>query len=73
MSSLGFPSGSVVKNSPAMLEVQEAWVRLLGREDPKEEGMATHFSILACRIPWTEELGGLLTCGHKELDTTEAT
>ena len=73
MSSLGFPSGSVVKNSPAVLEVQEAWVRLLGWEDPKEEGMATHSSILACRIPWTEELGRLLTCGRKELDMTEAT
>ena len=58
MSSLGFSSGSVVKNPPAMLEVQEAWVRLLGQEDPKEEGMATHSSILACRIPGTEELAG---------------
>ena len=35
------------------------WVRFLGREDPLEEGMATHSSILAWRIPWTEEPGGL--------------
>ena len=45
-----------VENLPA---VQETWVRLLGQEDPLEEGMATHSSILACRIPWTEEPGGL--------------
>ena len=45
-----------VKNSPAM---QETWVRYLGQEVPLEEGMATHSSILAGRIPWTEEPGGL--------------
>ena len=38
-----------------------------------EKGMATHSSILAWRIPWTEELGGLHPCGQKELDTTETT
>ena len=46
----------MVKNLPAM---QENQVRSLGREDPLEEGMATHSSILAWRIPWTEESGGL--------------
>ena len=46
----------LVKNLPAMCET---WVRSLGREDPLEEGMATHSSILAWRIPWTEEPGGL--------------
>ena len=46
----------VVKNLPAM---QEAWVRSLGRIDPLEEKMATHFSILAWKIPWTEKPGGL--------------
>ena len=52
----------LVKNLPAM---QETWVRSLGREDPPEKGMATHCSILAWRILWTEELGGLLTVhGH---------
>ena len=56
------------KNLPA---VQETWVRLLGQEDPLEKGMATHSSILAWRIPWTEELGGYRPWGHKESDTTE--
>ena len=45
-----------VKNLPA---VQEAWVQSLGREDPLEKGMATHSSILAWRISWTEEPSGL--------------
>ena len=53
--------------------MQEMWVRSLGQEDPLEKGMATHSSILAWRIPWTEEPGGLQSIGHKELDTTEAT
>ena len=48
-------------------------VQSLGREDPLEEGMATHSSILAWRIPWTEEPGGLQSMDHKESDTTEAT
>ena len=52
----GFPGGSVVKNLPAK---QETWVRFLGREDPLEKGMATHSSIIAWEISWTEEPGGL--------------
>ena len=68
----GFPSGSAVKNPPVMQEMQETRVRSLGREDPLEEGMATHFSILAWRIPWTEEPGGLQS-GHKESDVTWGT
>ena len=52
---MGFPSGSAVKNLPATQEPKETWVRSLGQKDPLEEGMATHFSILAWRIPWTEE------------------
>ena len=48
----GFPGGSVVKNLPAM---QEMLVGSLGPKDPLEEGMATHSSIIAWRIPWTEE------------------
>ena len=59
----------MVKNLPA---IQETWVRSLGREDPLEKGMATHSSVLACRIPWTEGSGGLLLC-CEESDTTEAT
>ena len=43
-------------NLPAM---QETWVRILGQEDPLEKGTATHSSILAWRIPWTEDPGGL--------------
>ena len=46
----------MVKNLTAM---QETWVQSLGQEDPLEEGTATHSSILAWRIPWTEEPGGL--------------
>ena len=46
----------MVKNPPAM---QETWIQSLGREDPLEEGMATHSSILAWRTSWTEEPGGL--------------
>ena len=44
---MGFPSGSVIKNPPAMQELQEMQVRSMGQEDPLEEGMATHSSILA--------------------------
>ena len=58
----------LVKNPPAMSETS---VRSLGREDPLEKEMATHSSILAWRIPWTEELGGLQSTGRKESDTTE--
>ena len=46
-----------------MQETQETWVRSLGREDPLEKGMATHSSILAWRIPWIEEPGGLQSMG----------
>ena len=62
----GFPDGSVVKNPPAR---RETWVR----PHPLEEGIATHSSILAWRIPWTEELSGLSPWGHEELDMTEMT
>ena len=59
-----------VKNLPAM---QEIWVLSLGRENPLEKGMATHSSILAWRIPWTEEPGGLQSMGSQRVssDTTE--
>ena len=52
----GFPGGVVVKNPPAM---QDTRVWSLGQEDPLEEEMATHSSILVWEIPWTEEPGGL--------------
>ena len=57
---MGFPSGSVVKNPPT---VQETWVQSLGQEELLEKEMATHSSILAWGIPWTEEPGGLQSVG----------
>ena len=57
-----------VKNLPAM---QETWVQSLGQEDPLEKGMASHSSILAWRIWWTEEPGGVQSWGRKESDTSE--
>ena len=48
-----------VKSPPEMQETQETWVRFLDQEDPLEEGMVTHCNILAWRILWTEESGGL--------------
>ena len=55
----------MVKNLPGM---QETWIQPLGWEDHLEEGMATHCRILAWRIPWTEEPGGLQSMG---LERTE--
>ena len=57
----------MVKNVPAMQETQ---VQSLGGEDPMEKEIATHSSILALRIPWTEEPGGLCPWGRKESDRT---
>ena len=67
-----FPSGSAVKNMPAMQELQETQVRSLGQEDPLEKGVATHSNILAWRIPWIEEPGGLQSMGSHR-DTAEVT
>jgi len=50
----------MVKNPPA---IQDTWVQSLGLDDPLEEEMATHSSICAWRIPWTEEPGGLQSMG----------
>ena len=71
-SSVGYPpqySGAslvaqMVKNLPA---TQETWVSSLGREDPLEDNMATHSSILAWRTPWTEEAGGLQSMGSQRV------
>ena len=54
----------MVKSPPAM---EETWVQSLGQEDPLEKGMATHFSILAWRIPHTEEPGGLQSMGSQQV------
>ena len=50
-----------------MQETQETWVQSLGLEDHLEKGMATHPSILAWKIPWTEELGGLQSMGLQKV------
>ena len=60
-----FPGGSVVKDLPAVQELQEVQVRSLGREDPLEKEMVINSSILAWRIPWTEEPGGLQSIGSQ--------
>ena len=57
-----------VKNLPAMQETQ---VRTLGWKDPLKKGMATHSSILTCRIPWTEELDRLQSMDCKESEMIE--
>ena len=62
---VGFPSGSVVKNPPAM---QETEVPSLGRRDPLEKELATHSSILAWGIPWTEESGRLKSIGLQRVE-----
>ena len=75
MGFLGGASGKKKKkkNFPAKAGDGEMQVRSLGQDNPLEESMATHSSILAWRIPWTEEPGGYSPWGRKELDTTEAT
>ena len=67
VSFMGFPCGSAVKNSLAMQKTQERKVRSLGWEDPLEEGMATHCSVLTWRIPWTEEPGSLQYTGSQRV------
>ena len=63
----GFPGGTSGKSQPASAREE----RHVSREDPLEEGIATHSSILAWTIPWTEEPGGLQSMGLKELDMTK--
>ena len=67
---MGFPGGSVVKKPPTKQEMQ---IRSLGQEDPLEEGMATHSSSLARKIPWTESLVDSGSWGRKKSDITEVT
>ena len=66
----GFPGGSAVKNLPA---IQETQVQSLDWEDPLEKGMATHSSILAWKIPWTWEPGGLQSKGLQKSQTRLST
>ena len=65
---MGSLVAQMAKKLPA---VSETGVQSLGWEDPLEKEMATHSSILAWEIPWTEKPGGLQSWGHKEWDTTE--
>ena len=69
MELLGFP---VIKNLPTMQETQETQVRSVGKEDPQEEEMGTHSSILAWEISWTEEPGRIYSKGSQRV-TTEHT
>ena len=62
-----------VKKLPEMQETQETWVRSLGPEDPLEEEIATHSSILTWKIPWTEEPGGLQSKGSQRVGPDRAT
>ena len=64
---LAFPVAQLVRNLPAM---QQTWVRFLSWEDPLEKEMATHSSILAWRIPWTEEPRRLQSTESQEWDVT---
>ena len=64
---LGFPSGSAVKNLPAAQQLQETRVQSLGWEDPLEEGMTTHTSIIAWRIAWIEKRGRLQFIGSQRV------
>ena len=65
---MGFSGGSAVKNPPAMWKMR---VRSLGQEDPLEKELATHSSILAWEISWTEEPGRLQSMESQKSDTTE--
>ena len=64
---MGFPGGSAGKESACNTGATEAWVQSLGREDPLEEEMATHSSVLAWEIPRTEEPGGLQSMGSQRV------
>ena len=64
----GLPRDSVVKNPPAVQEMQKIRVRSLSQEDPLEESMTTHSSILAWKIPQTEEPGGLQSMGSDTIE-----
>ena len=61
---MSFPRGSAVKN---LLATQETWVQTLDEEDLLKEGLATHFSILAGKISWTEEPGRLQSMGSQRV------
>ena len=57
----------LIKNLPAVQETRETWIQPMGQECPVEKDMATHPSVLAWRIPWTEEIGGLQSMGSQRV------
>ena len=61
------PMAQWIKNLSAMQEIEEMQIQSLGQEDPLEEDIATHSSILAWRIPWTEDPGGLQSIGSQRV------
>ena len=63
----GFPGGASGKNPPTSARDERDAGSILGRKDPPEEGMATHSSMLAWRIPWMEELGWLRSIGSQRV------
>ena len=63
----GFPSGSAVRNLPVLQELREMQGQSMGWRDPLQKKMATHSSILAWRIPWIEESGGLQSTGSQRV------
>ena len=64
---MGSPVAQWIKNLPMIQETQEMQVRSLSQKDPLSDGMATHSSILAWRIPWTEKPGGLWSVGSQRV------
>ena len=62
-----FPGGTSGKEPACQCRRHETWIQSLGQEDPLEEGMATHFSIVAWKIPWTVEPGGLQSIGFQRV------
>ena len=69
MGLIAVPSSLVAQTVKNLTAMHETWVRFLGQEDPLEKGMAAHSSILAWRIPWTEEAGGLQSMGSQSAMT----
>ena len=61
----------IAQSVKSLHAIQDTWVQFLGREDPLEKALATHSSILAWRIPWKEEPGGLQSMASQESETTE--
>ena len=73
VSSFADTSGAslIAQSVKSLHAIWDTWVQFLGREDPLEKELATHSSIPAWRIPWTEEPGGLQSMASQESDTTE--